>query len=241
MRHRRKALGMLLIVTVITAAAAAQSVSKAQLRQQFEQRYAQLQQLKKDGAVGETWEGSVAALAPSGAAASDVAAFVEQENHLRTLLYQLLADELKADLAEPERSMMTPTVVAERNARRNFEKAAANEQLRVAEGIWVTKRTHPWVVRLLALEEKGIVGETSEGYVARVGVDDGERDADRVIEQENEARRKRHERLAREQGVSVERIARREAELRFKAAHRGVFLRRDDGTWQRKLAPVSPN
>jgi uncharacterized protein YdbL (DUF1318 family) len=225
---------MLLVVTVITAAAAAQSVGKAELKQRFEQRYAQLQQLKKDGAVGETSEGFVAAVAPGVAAASDVAAFVEQENRDRTLLYRLLADELKADLAEPEQSMMTPTVVAERNARRNFGKAAAIEQLRVAEGIWVTKRTHPWVVRLLALEEKGLVGETSEGYVASVGSDAGEPDANRVIEQENEARRERYERLAREQAASVERIARREAELRFEAAHRGVFLRRDDGTWKRK-------
>ena len=130
--------------------------------------------------------------------------------------------------------MMTPTIVAERNARRNFEKAAAYEKLRVAEGIWVTKQTRPWIVRLLALEEKGIIGETIEGYVARVGGDGGAGDVERVIEQENRARRKRHERLAREQGVSVERIGRREAELRFEAAHRGFFLRRDDGTWQQK-------
>ncbi|MCH6550882.1 MAG: serine hydroxymethyltransferase [Planctomycetes bacterium] len=59
-------------------------------------------------------------------------------------------------------SEIAPQVIAERNASRNFERASSTALLRVAEGIWVTKKDRPWLLRLQELEAQGRIGAGQE-------------------------------------------------------------------------------
>jgi uncharacterized protein YdbL (DUF1318 family) len=97
-----------------------------ELRDRFKQRYAQIAALKKQGVIGETYEGYVDFVKDK---PSDAKELVDQENADRKELYKLLA----------EKEGTTPEKVAERNAKRNFEKASAGEFLKDADGKWTKK------------------------------------------------------------------------------------------------------
>jgi len=225
----------LLALSLLVGAAAAQDPSRAELKRRFEARYPQLAQLEAAGTVGETWEGFVAAVEPGSEDDEAVRKLLREENADRTTLYRLLAGEVREDLDDAKRKKVTPETIAERNAWRNFERAADTERLRVAETIWVTKRERPWLLRLLEHEDRGRIGETLGGRVAAVSPEHA-RDAEiaRMVERENAARREAEERLARAEGVAPEEIAKRRAALRFKSAHRGVALQGPDGRWAPK-------
>lgn len=220
----------LLGVLLCTAPATGQA-DRDQLKQRFEERFPKLVELKKAGKVGETWSGFLDALEPRFRDDKAVSTVLEEENRDRQALYALLAEELKAQLDEPERSKMTPLVAAERNARRTFEKASDTDKLGVAEAIWVTKKDRPWLLQLLDLESKGQVGETMAGYVAAVRGDVRDAELNRVVDRENEARRRLYEKLAQARQVSVEAVAREHAQRYYKSAHIGVLLQTPDGGW----------
>jgi uncharacterized protein YdbL (DUF1318 family) len=225
----------MVVLSLLGGTAAAQSPGKDELQKRFEQRYARLVQLKQAGEIGETWRGYVAAVDRASEGRESVRTMLEEENRDRKLLYAILAEELKAHLEEPSRAMMTPQVVAERNAVRNFEKAKESEPVCVAEGAWTTRKDRPWLLRLLELESKGQVGETSAGYVDAVRPEHGRNtEVKRIIDQENAARRERYEKLAQQQGVTVESVSREEARRYAKWAHRGVLVQNADGAWEKK-------
>ena len=98
----------------------------AELKKKFEQRYAQIKELKKAGSVGETYSGYLEFVKGK---KGDNASLVEEENTDRKELYKLIAD----------KEGTTPEKVAERNAKRLFEKASVGEYLKDSDGQWHKK------------------------------------------------------------------------------------------------------
>ncbi len=97
-----------------------------ELRDRFKGRYTKITELKKQGAVGETFEGYVDFVNDK---KGDAKSLIDDENADRKELYKLLA----------EKEGATAEKVAERNAKRAFEKAAAGEFLKDADGKWIKK------------------------------------------------------------------------------------------------------
>jgi hypothetical protein len=96
------------------------------LRDRFRARHAQLEKLKADGIIGETYKGYVDLVSDDRDNAADL---VKAENADRDTLYKALADKEKT----------TPELVAQRNAKRNFERAEAGEYLQESDGKWRKK------------------------------------------------------------------------------------------------------
>lgn len=117
------ALMAMMALPTLSAPLLAQDAKLAELRKRFEERDPEIRQLKKAGAVGETSDGYLDFVKEKKSAD-----LVEQENADRKELYRLIA---KKEAASAE-------VVAERAAKRNFEKARAGEWLK-EEGKWRRK------------------------------------------------------------------------------------------------------
>lgn len=230
---RRAAVCMAALGMIASLSPAQSKVTRDELKSRFEQRYPRLSQLERAGEVGETWQGFVAAVTEGGVA-SDVRRVIEDENRDRQTLYAIIAEDVRADTEPSRRSEITAEVIAFRNARRNFENAGEREQLRVAEKTWVTKKERPWLLNLLDMLGEGKIGETSTGSVEAV-TEAYARDSrvQKVVDQENRARRERDERLAAAEGITVERVGERQAQRYFESARPGVYLKRD-GRWTRK-------
>ena len=96
------------------------------LRGRFQARHPQIQKLKSEGVIGETVKGLVDFVKDKTA---DAEAIVKEENGDREALYKLLA----------AKENTTPEKVAERNAKRNFEKAKPGEYLQESDGKWRKK------------------------------------------------------------------------------------------------------
>lgn len=115
-------------LAMVSPAVADSEKEKAQLRERFKERYPALRQLKADGFVGETSEGYIAGV-NNQALDQRASGLVEAENADRRRLYQILAQELGADVQ----------TVALQNAQRNFQKAAQGEYLRDPQQQWYKK------------------------------------------------------------------------------------------------------
>jgi len=114
------------IAMLLAATAVAAEKDLDGLRENFKQRLPELKRLKSQGAIGETVKGYVAIVDKETAEAANV---VKEENADRQTLYKALAD----------KEGTSPEKVAERNAKRNFEKASAGEYLQGADGKWQKK------------------------------------------------------------------------------------------------------
>jgi uncharacterized protein YdbL (DUF1318 family) len=104
---------------------AAATPEEAALQKRFKARYAQIQQFKKEGVIGETDAGFVDFVKAKDEKATKV---VDEENADRKTLYKLIAD----------REGITIEVVAQRAAKRNFDHAKPGEWLKEA-GKWRQK------------------------------------------------------------------------------------------------------
>jgi len=119
-----------LAVAGLLGASSAQGADRlAALQASFKARYADLLALKRDGKVGETAEGTVAAVRAAYLKDAKVKAVVDTENKDRAELYAILARKEKT----------TAEVVAKRNAVRNAQKASVGEYLRDSKGNWKKK------------------------------------------------------------------------------------------------------
>jgi uncharacterized protein YdbL (DUF1318 family) len=119
---------LLALAMLLPAARATAATREEELRKSFEQRYPQLAELKKAGTIGETYEGYVA-LVDERSKDEEAKAVVEAENTERKELYKLIA----------EKEGTTREKVAERNAKRAFEKAKPGEYLKGPDGKWKKK------------------------------------------------------------------------------------------------------
>lgn len=223
-------LGTVLLLAV--SAASAQS-DRESLKKEFKERYPRLLELKEAAKIGETHEGYVAAVRPQHE--SEVREILREENKDRESLYELLRADLREEVDEEERDKITVALVARRNASRNFENARPDEWLMVIDDVWIQKRDLRRWERLQEFKDDRKIGETAEGYVEALPEYEGDSSVKSLVEEVNEARRKRYEALARDERKSAEAIAREAAEALFKGAARGHMLKTREGEWvQRK-------
>jgi len=197
--------------------------TRAELKARFEARHQELNALKVQGTIGETWQGFVEAVKDPSDLVSEARTLVEQENADRRSLYELIAN----DVVKGEKRI-SPEKVAERNARRNFANAKPNEFLKTRDGLWMQRK------EIAVLKQEGKVGETSTGYVEAVP-DAGLNQRQRVlVEEENRIRKEIYERQAEKRGASVEIEAQRAGRQNIDTARPGEYIREADGPWQRK-------
>jgi uncharacterized protein YdbL (DUF1318 family) len=117
-----------MILGLLVAAPLARAERADDLRARFERRYPELRELKNDGKIGETSAGMVEAV--NGKSLDDSASkLVSDENADRKELYDLIA----------KKEGTTSQMVAERNAKRNFEKAKHGDWLKGGDGKWTKK------------------------------------------------------------------------------------------------------
>jgi uncharacterized protein YdbL (DUF1318 family) len=103
---------------------------KAELQARFRERDGALDAAKRDGKIGETTEGLVDFVKGDFREDAKLGRLVDDENKDRRELYEIIAEETGA----------TPAVVAEQNARRNYQRARAGEYLKTATGEWRQKK-----------------------------------------------------------------------------------------------------
>ena len=118
----------ILLALLLTTGVVLPAADKATLQAAFTSRAAQVATAKTTGALGETIAGLLAV--PNGGTAEPVVAdLMAKENADRQELYRLLAAETGA----------TPEVVAERNAKRNYQAATPGSWLQKKDGSWAKK------------------------------------------------------------------------------------------------------
>lgn len=103
--------------------------SKAELKQQFKERLKDVNRLKAEGLVGETWEGWLAPVKGADLNKKQQK-ILDEENDDRRILYRIFAEE--------ERT--TPDLVAERNAVRNRKNLRPGEWFLTKDGDWEQKK-----------------------------------------------------------------------------------------------------
>jgi len=118
---------LLSLFTLALFASSAHADRTADLQQQFKERFKEIKQLKSAGKVGETSQGLVEPVA--GKLDEAAQKLVTEENADRKELYGIIA----------KKEGTTPQLVAERNAKRNFDRAAAGEYLKDKDGHWTKK------------------------------------------------------------------------------------------------------
>jgi len=117
------------VLTVLLAACLpARADSKADLQERFRKRLPEVNRLKAEGNVGETWDGWLEPV--KGRKLNEKESkFIAEENRDRKELYGIIADEEKT----------TPDVVAERNAQRKYRTAKPREWFKLKNGDWKQK------------------------------------------------------------------------------------------------------
>lgn len=113
-----------LILGILFAFSTAHAADKDE--QAREKRYAQILVLKKAGSVGETYDGYVAVREDGDEKTSQL---VDEENADRKAIYEKIAKDTKVSVE----------AVAERAAKRAFEKAKPGEYLKGKDGKWSKK------------------------------------------------------------------------------------------------------
>lgn len=225
----------LIIVPVIIAlfwTAHAFAQTKAELKQRFIAREADLQNLKDKGIIGETIGGYVA-IVDDNTATNDSRELVENENKDRRRLYQILADEINKE--NPDAKVKaTRQLLENRSARRNIERAGPDEWLLVEKDHWIKARDFPRFAKLQELKSQRRVGETSDGMVEIVKPEDqNDREIVALVTEENKAREEQYKTLARKEKVDVGKIVERMVKRNFDNARIGDMLKQD-GNWRKK-------
>jgi uncharacterized protein len=111
-------------------ASGARAASAQELQKRFQERYPKVLAEKNAGKIGETAEGLLDAVKQDYMREEAVSSLVAAENADRTELYKLLAAKEK----------VTPELVAERNAVRNFQRAQPGDYLKGRDGVWTRKK-----------------------------------------------------------------------------------------------------
>ena len=84
---------------------------------------------------------------------------------------------------------------------------------------------------IVKLKQQGIIGEDMRGYLAYIR---SEKPHSQVVAAENEDRRTVYTRIARQQGVPLEKVERLRAIQIVQKSPPGFFLQKSDGTWYQK-------
>jgi uncharacterized protein len=132
MNITRRSILVSLIAFALFPMVAQAATHEDELKARVAERLPKLMELKKAGTVGETFEGYIDVVDEK-ADDKDVKKLIDGENKDRKEIYQLIAD----------REKTTVEKVAERAAKRWFEKAKAGEYLKGADGKWKKKEAAP--------------------------------------------------------------------------------------------------
>lgn len=100
------------------------------MRDRFEKRLPEINKLKKDGKIGETFDGYIEAVTPADAADPAIADLIKAENADRLAYYQAVARAAQSNVG----------YVGELSGMKRFEAAAPGEYLRYRDGTWKRKQ-----------------------------------------------------------------------------------------------------
>lgn len=84
---------------------------------------------------------------------------------------------------------------------------------------------------IVQMKQQGIVGENSKGYLEYVSGNKVNQD---VVESENRDRKEVYSAIAKEQGVSIEKVEQLRAAQIVQKAVSGEYLKKQDGSWYQK-------
>ena len=85
--------------------------------------------------------------------------------------------------------------------------------------------------QIIQMKQQGVIGENDKGYLEYVS---GKRPNQEIVEAENSDRRKVYEMIAKQQGVSIQKVEQLRAAQIVKKAIKGEMLKRSDGSWYKK-------
>lgn len=205
-------------------AAAPPGDAKAELKARFEQRHDAVNKLKKEGTVGETWQGYLEIVKEGAKLEGDAKKLFDEENGDRTKLYGIIASNVGA---KGERKLSVDQV-AERNGRRNFQKARPGDYLKSKEGRWIRRE------EVNALKKQGKAGETGEGYVEPVKDASLDEQGRVTLLEENRIRRDIYQDEADDRKKSVDAVAQQAGKKNIDAASKGEWVKDKGGEWKKK-------
>lgn len=213
------------LVTLLPAVGASRVAdTRAVIEQRLEQRYPQILAEKRQGNVGETWQGLVEIVDPSKAIDSAIKALIERENADRRALYEIIAAETAEDGVK-----VTAAQVGERNGQRNFRRAKPAEYFKSREGVWIQRED------VDELREAGKIGETWQGTVDAVKPEfAADSKVAAVVAQENRLRTEQYAHQAHKENKSARQIAEQAGQHNIAAAKPGTFVKDRNGAWVRK-------
>ncbi len=84
---------------------------------------------------------------------------------------------------------------------------------------------------IVKLKSQGVVGENAKGYLAHVTTN---KTGQNIIDAENQDRKIVYSLIAKQQGVSLEKVETLRAAQIVKKANPGEFLQKPNGTWYKK-------
>ena len=118
-----------LLVVMFGLGGAAFAQTKSELREHFRERLKDVNRLKADGVVGETYDGWLATVKGKDLTKKEQK-IVDDENDDRRALYRIIADDEKT----------TADLVGERNGTRNRKNLKVGEWFKTKDGDWEQKK-----------------------------------------------------------------------------------------------------
>ncbi|MGI9012668.1 MAG: DUF1318 domain-containing protein [Phycisphaerales bacterium] len=221
----------LLFVPMIAVASHAEQDDLAGLRASMEARYPRILELKREGRLGETFDGRLAALDEALARDAQIAKIIQEENADRKRLYELLAADLRKNAKPEDRDRITAQLVARRNGRRNLENAKPVEYFMVGPDVWLYKQNEERFLAIEELKQERIVGETWEGLVAAVTDGQLSASARKLLEEENEWRDEFYKASAERRKVDVRVVQEESGTARMKVESGKAMIRDKDRGW----------
>ncbi len=107
-----------------------QADTKEEIRERMKKRFPEIQMLKKDNKIGETYLGLVEIISEKDTTKTKIKLIVAAENNDRKMLYELIAKAQKT----------TPEVVAKTNALRIIRKAKPKAMFKNNKDVWQQKK-----------------------------------------------------------------------------------------------------
>jgi uncharacterized protein YdbL (DUF1318 family) len=206
------------------------SGKRAELKKRFEERFERLTRWKEQARIGETFDGWIEALHED-LLTGEQRDVVAAENADRKALYALIAERVD-ESGEDKR--VPPRIVAERNARRNFEKAEPDHLLKVSEGYWIAKRDLARASDITRLKRTGEIGETSDGLLGVVNTRPND-EVRALVDKENAARREIYREASRKlEKTSEDEVGRNAGKSTRDNLEPGQYYQSRNGDWEKR-------
>ncbi len=91
--------------------------------------------------------------------------------------------------------------------------------------------TNAFALDIKEAKEQGLIGETATGYIALVSK--GNSEAVKLVQEVNKQRKAVYEKIARDNGISLQAVELRAAEKAFQKTPAGQYIQ-TNGTWTKK-------